>query len=104
MLQGNINNIGELVIILKEHNDNDVLQCVTLQNKTEFNFLDDELVSIVFPKFHEHYPYGPCNENTIVDVKDISINHQNILIVNLNIGGYDLSLTVDVSLFENRNI
>ena len=77
MLQGNINNIGDLVIVLKEHNDNDVLQCITLQNKTEFNFMD---------------------------VRDISINHQNILIVNLNIGGYDLSLTVDISLFKNRNI
>lgn len=102
MLRSNITVTGDLYILVKEHNDT-IVQSVIFDNKTEFNFVDDELVSILFPNFQSYYPYGPCNEHSQVEIKDVGFNND-IMVLSLSVDGFDMSVTIDISPLKNRNI
>ena len=79
MTQANIDMNGDLYIIFKKENIDDVLTSYKLNNGAEFDFYNDELVQLILPNFEAQLNRGSLLGLSI-EVLDIKIEDTKLIL------------------------
>ena len=96
MVQVQVNN-GDLRFIFKEYED--VTPIVyTLDNGGELEFVDDDFVALVLPKFEQQLNRG--------HIEDIELNNMDLIendfVFNLTVDGQDINGRVNISSLDSK--
>lgn len=94
---------GDLYIaIIDEYNkDNSVI--VQLENGTEFEFIDGEIASIIFPDFERKLNRGDLDAEDF-ELVSININDDGLLMATVAFEGQHINIKVDCSELKKQNI
>lgn len=89
----------DLYIIFKDFGNDDILTSYRLDNGGEVDFLKDDLVQIVLPRFEVSLNRGPLQNVPIefVDAKIVDDDFNSILILTIKIMNDDLNIKCDCS-------
>lgn len=101
MLQTDIIDDDLFIVCHKEYNQNNS-KIVRLKSGIEFEFVNNELASILFPNLLQRL--GGCHNINNIQVENIIIDDNNTMHVTLNIDGHFANLKFDCDELKNQNI
>ena len=101
MLQTDIIDDDLFIVCHKEYNQNNS-KIVRLKSGIEFEFVNNELASILFPNLLQRL--GGCHNINNIQVENIIIDDNNIMHITLNIDGNFANLKFDCDELKNQNI
>ena len=94
---------GDLYIAFaKDYNQNNA-QIITIDNGTQFEFIDGELASIIFPEFERKLNRGELKADDL-ELFDIGMYPDDFLVANVGFDGQRIAIKVDCSELKKQNI
>ena len=94
---------GDLYIAFaKDYNQNNA-QIITIDNGTQFEFIDGELASIIFPEFERKLNRGELKADDL-ELLDIGMYPDDFLVANVGFDGQRIAIKVDCSELKKQNI
>lgn len=90
---------GDLHIIFKEY-DEDVVMCYRLDNGSEMEVVDDELVGLILPNFESQLGRGSLSDKDI-KLEDLKVEDENILF-RLEIDNQTINGRIDCSSLNSK--